>query len=264
MLITGASGGIGADLARYAGRKGHDLALVARNGAALETLADDIADWPGRNGPRPLVFACDLTEPGAPAAVEAFLTEAGAVPEFVINNAGYGLLGPAAESDLAEQLGIVDLNIRALTELSLRFAKPLIANKGRLLNVASVAAYMPGPGMAVYYASKAYVLSFSDALSKELAPHGVTVTALCPGPVPTGFGDRAGFSGKMNFVKLAYVSSLDVAEAAYEGMMAGKRVVIPGLLAKIMVWASAVTPKALMLANVAALQLSRKKEGARE
>jgi short-subunit dehydrogenase len=264
MLITGASGGIGADLARLAGRKGHDLALVARNGAALEALADEIAAIPGRNAPRPLVFVCDLATPGGPAAVEAFLGEAGAVPEIVVNNAGYGLLGPAAEGDLAEELGIVDLNVRALTELSLRFAKPLIANKGRLLNVASVAAYMPGPGMAVYYASKAYVLSFSEALSKELEPHGVTVTALCPGPVPTGFGDRAGFGGVMNWMKFIHVSSPVVAEAAYDAMMEGKRVVIPGLLAKIMVWSSAVTPKALMLANVAALQLRRKKEGARE
>jgi short-subunit dehydrogenase len=257
MLITGASGGIGADLARLAGRKGHDLALVARNREALEALADEIAALPGRIAPRPLAFACDLAAPGGPAAVEAFLAEAGATPDIVVNNAGYGLLGPAAEGDLAAQLGIVDLNIRALTDLSLRLARPLIRNRGRLLNVASVAAYMPGPGMAVYYASKAYVLSFSEALSRELAPHGVSVTTLCPGPVPTGFGERAGFADKMNWVRLAAMPSPVVAEAGYAAMMAGKRVAIPGLMAKIMVWASSLTPKALLLANVAAFQLRR-------
>ncbi|MBB4196962.1 short-chain dehydrogenase [Rhodoblastus sphagnicola] len=262
MLITGASGGIGAELARIAGLKGHDLALVARNRAALDALADEIARYPGRSAPRPLVFACDLAAPGAGAAVESFLAEAGAEPEILVNNAGYGVLGAAAESDFSAQLGIIDLNIRTLTELCLRFSKALIANNGRILNVASVAAYMPGPGMAVYYASKAYVLSFTEALSQELAPQGVSVTALCPGPVPTGFGDRAGFGDKMGFVKLAYVSAQDVAQAGYDAMMAGQRVEIPGLLTKIMVFAASLTPKALLLKNVAAMQLRREKEGA--
>jgi len=260
MLITGASGGIGADLARHAGLKGHDLALVARNGQALDALADEIARYPGRTAPRPLVFACDLAAPDGPAAVEAFLAEAGASVEILVNNAGYGLLGAAADSDRAAQVGIVDLNIRALTDLTLRFASQLIANQGRLLNIASIAAYMPGPGMAVYYASKAYVLSFTEALSRELAPQGVSVTALCPGPVPTGFGSRAGFSGIMDWVKYAHVSPETVAAAGYDAMMAGKRVEIPGLIAKIMVWASAVTPKKLLLDNVAALQMRRTRE----
>lgn len=263
MLITGASGGIGADLARLAGGKGHDLALVARNRQALDALADEIAALPGRIASRPLVFSCDLAAPGGPAAVEDFLAQAGATPEILVNNAGYGLLGPVAEADAEAQLGIVDLNIRALTDLTLRFAKTLIANRGRLLNVASVAGYMPGPGMAVYYASKAYVLSFSEALSSELAPHGVTVTTLCPGPVPTGFGDRAGFSNKMDWVKFASMPSPAVAEAAYDAMMAGKRVVIPGVLAKAMVYACSLTPKALLLASIAALQLRRTKEPSR-
>jgi len=260
MLITGASGGIGADLARYAGLKGHDLALVARNRAALDALADEIARYPGRAAPRPLVFDYDLAAPDAPAAVEAFVAHAGASVEFLVNNAGYGLLGEAAESDREAQLGIIDLNIRALTDLSLRFAKDLIANKGRLLNVASIAGFMPGPGMAVYYASKAYVLSFTEALSREWAPHGVTVTALCPGPVPTGFGARAGFAGIMDWIKYVHVSPEEVAEAGYNAMMTGKRVEIPGLIAKLLVAATAVTPKKLLLDNVAALQMRRKRE----
>ncbi len=191
MLITGASSGIGAELARLAAKNGHDLALVARGKAALDALADEIA---ASGRPRPLVFACDL---GKAEAIEAFvgeLTRAGAEPEFLVNNAGYGVLGAAADNDREEQLGIIDLNVRALTDLCLRFVEPLARNKGRILNTASLAGFMPGPEMAVYYASKAYVLSFSQALGHELAPRGVSVTALCPGPVPTGFQARARFS----------------------------------------------------------------------
>jgi short-subunit dehydrogenase len=261
MLITGASGGIGAELARVAARKGHDLALVARNRAALDALADEIASLPGRTQPRPLVFASDLAQPGAVAALAWDLAVAGASPEIVVNNAGYGLLGPADEGDRDDQLGMIDLNIRALTEISLAFAAPLAEAKGRLLNVASIAAFMPGPGMAVYYASKAYVLSFSEALSAEWAARGVSVTALCPGPVPTGFQARARFSGRIDdLVKRSSMPAPEVARIAYEGMMARKRVVIPGLAPKLMVWSSVFTPKALSLALVSRLQLSRKQK----
>jgi short-subunit dehydrogenase len=257
MLITGASGGIGADLARVAAAQGHDLALVARNRAALDALADELAALPGQKNPRPLVFDVDLTAPGAVDALVAFLAAQNATPDIVVNNAGYAQLGPAAEGKLSEQLGMIDLNIRALTEISLRFAAPLARVKGRLLNVASIAAFMPGPGMAVYYASKAYVLSFSEALSAELAPLGVSVTALCPGPVPTGFQKRAGFSARLNSAKLGALSSPVVARAAYDGMMAGKRVVIPGLLMKFLAWTAPLAPKTLSLALVGALQLRR-------
>jgi short-subunit dehydrogenase len=260
MLVTGASGGIGADLARYAAAQGHDLALVARNRAALEALADELAALPGQKNPRPLVFDCDLTKPGAVAALADFLTASGAEPDIVVNNAGYARLGPAADDDLDEQLGMIDLNIRALTELSLQFAKQLAEAKGRLLNISSIAAFMPGPGMAVYYASKAYVLSFSEALSAELAPLGVSVTALCPGMVPTGFQKRAGFSVHMNWTRLGSLTSPIVARAAYDGMMARKRVVIPGMLMKLFAWASPLTPKPLSLAAVGALQLRRRKK----
>jgi short-subunit dehydrogenase len=258
MLVTGASGGIGADLARHAAAKGHDLALVARSRAALDALADEIAAKPGWAHPRPLVFALDLARPGAPAELAAAVEAAGATPEILVNNAGYGVLGPADRSDLAEQLGMIDLNIRALTELSLIFAPKLAQAKGRLLNVASIAAFMPGPGMAIYYASKAYVLSFSEALSAEWAPRGVSVTALCPGPVPTGFQRRARFSDKMNLMFRGALSSAEVAKIAYDGMMAGKRVVVPGLAAKFIVWTAPFTPRALSLATVASLQLRRR------
>ncbi len=204
------------------------------------------------------MFDCDLARPGAVAALRDFLGSADAAPDIVVNNAGYGVLGPAVEGDPAEQLGMIDLNVRALTEMCLAFAAPLAEAKGRLLNVASLAAFMPGPGMAVYYATKAYVLSFSEALSAELAPMGVSVTALCPGPVPTGFQARARFRPGMSMMKLGTVSSPDVAQAAYDGMMARKRVVIPGLMTKFMAWSSPLTPKPLSLALVSALQLRRK------
>jgi uncharacterized protein len=260
MLITGASGGIGADLARLAAAKGHDLALVARNRAALDALADSLAALPGQQNPRPLVFDCDLAKPGAVDSLVEFLAAQNATPEIVVNNAGYGSLGPADEGALSEQLGMIDLNIRALTEMSLRFASPLAQAKGRLLNVASIAAFMPGPGMAIYYASKAYVLSFSEALSVELAPLGVSVTALCPGPVPTGFQERARFRREMTMVKFGSLSSPEVARAAYDGMMARKRVVIPGLMTKFLAWTAPLTPKPLILAMVGSLQLRRKKK----
>ncbi len=261
MLVTGASGGIGADLARLAAARGHDLVLVARNRAALDALADELAALPGQQNPRPLVFDCDLAKPGAVDSLVEFLAAQGAAPEIVVNNAGYGSLGPADQGNLSEQLGMIDLNIRALTEISLRFAAPLAQAKGRLLNVASIAAFMPGPGMAVYYASKAYVLSFSEALSVELAPLGVSVTALCPGPVPTGFQERARFRRDMSKLTLGALSSPEVARAAYDGMMARKRVVSPGLMTKFIAWTAPLTPKAVSLPLISSLQLRRKQKG---
>jgi short-subunit dehydrogenase len=259
MLVTGASGGIGADLARYAATKGHDLALVARNRAALDAIADEIAVLPGRSLPRPLVFDLDLAAPGAPAALAEAMETAGAAPDILVNNAGYGVLGPALAGDAAEQLGMIDLNIRALTELSLIFAPQLVESKGRLLNVASIAAFMPGPGMAVYYASKAYVLSFTQALAVELAPRGVSVSALCPGPVPTGFQARARFTNSMDaMMNRVALSSPAVAKIAYDGLMAGKRVILPGVAAKIVAATTPLSPRALVLAIVSRLQLRRK------
>ncbi len=148
---------------------------------------------------------------------------------YLVNNAGFGLLGPAASLDRPRQLAMIDLNVRSLTELSLRFAPSLIRHKGGILNVASVASFMPGPGMAVYHATKAYVLSFSEALHRELAPLGIRVTALCPGPVETEFMARAGIPE--NYFLHAFPvarSAGRVAQEGYAGLMRGRRVVIPG------------------------------------
>src|SRR5260370_19779875 len=189
-LITGASAGIGTELARGFASNGHRLALVARRADRLVKLAREIA---AAGGAAPIVIACDLEQPDAGDKIAAVLAAEGVEVEYVLNNAGYGLFGNAVELDRAEQLGMIAVNVRAMTDLSLRFSDQLIRHRGGILNVGSIAGFLPGPGMAVYYASKAYVLSFSEALRRELAPRGVRVTALCPGPVPSEFQARAGY-----------------------------------------------------------------------
>ena len=205
-LITGASSGIGAELARVFASKGHRLALVARRADRLEALADEIG---ASGGARPIIIPCDLEQPDGGDKVAAALAAAGVEVEYVVNNAGFGKFGRAIKIDRAEQLGIIAVNIRALTDLSLRFSDQLIRNRGGILNVGSIAGFLPGPGMAVYYASKAYVLSFTEALREELGPLGVRVTALCPGPVPSEFQARAGFRPGFDSMVLN-VSAADV------------------------------------------------------
>ncbi len=157
-LITGASAGIGTELARVFAREGHRLVLTARRADRLHALA---AELKAQGKPEPLVIACDLAAADAGDTIEAALAAADVEVEYLVNNAGFGLFGPAAEVDRLAQLGIIAVNIRALTDLSLRFSKTLIKNRGGLLNIGSIAGFLPGPGMAVYYASKAYVLSFT-------------------------------------------------------------------------------------------------------
>ena len=219
-LITGASAGIGTELARVFAANGHRLALAARRADRLEALANELA---AKGGKTPIVIACDLKDADAGEKIAAALAAEGVELENLVNNAGFGVFGEAIERDRVEQLGIVDVNVRALTDLSLRFADQLIRNKGGLLNVGSVAGFLPGPGMAVYYASKAYVISFTEALRAELAPHGVRVTVLCPGPVPTEFQARAGV-GSGHDTALLNVPAADVARAGLsrpDGQQAG-------------------------------------------
>lgn len=252
-LITGASSGIGAELARVFGRHGHDLALVARRGDILDILADEIAYDNLRFGRRkPLVFTIDLAHPGAVDELAAGLEGEHAVIENLVNCAGYGLAGPIVKLDPREQLGMIDLNIRALTELTLRFLPSVRASKGKILNVASVAAYLPaGPGLGVYSATKSYVLSFTLALAQELLNKDVSVTALCPGYAGTDFQARAGFKADMFWAHMAHSSTEDIAEAGYAGLMAGHRIVIPGFFNKISTFLLRFMPKALILPLVA-------------
>jgi hypothetical protein len=242
-LITGASAGIGAALAEMFVGNGHTLALVARRAPRLKAIADSIEE---RGYPRPVVLAIDLARADATARIEEELRESGHEPQFVVNNAGFGLVGPAASLDRDEQLAMIDLNVRVLTDLSLRFVDSLARHHGGILNVASVAAFMPGPGMAVYHATKAYILSFTEALHRELAPRGIRVTALCPGPVETEFQARAGMPEDYYPRKLSR-SMQRVAREGYDGLMRGRRVVVPGSDNKVAALLPRLLPRAIML-----------------
>jgi short-subunit dehydrogenase len=245
-LITGASAGIGTELARVFAAHGHELVLVARRAERLNTLADDIARA-GRS--RPTVLAADLEQRDAVAKIAAELTTRELEPNFVVNNAGFGLMGDAAALDRNEQLGMVDLNVRALTELSLTFVDSLTRHRGGLLNVSSIAAFLPGPGMAVYYATKAYVLSFTEALHQEWSDRGIRVSALCPGPVQTEFQSRAKLE-LPSATKIFELPPARVAQIGYDGLMRGQRVVVAGLGNKIAVSFMGITPHALLLRAV--------------
>ena len=256
-LITGASAGIGMELARVFAANGHRLALTARRVDRLEALATELAaKGSNKGGKKPIVIACDLEDADAGERIAAALAAEGVELDHLVNNAGFGVFGDAIERDRAEQLGIVDVNVRALTDLSLRFADQLIRNKGGLLNVGSVAGFLPGPGMAVYYASKAYVISFTEALRAELAPHGVRVTVLCPGPVPTEFQARAGV-GSQHDTAMLNVSAAEVAREAYRGLMANKRAVLPGLGIKIVPFALRFFPRDFILSATSRFQRQR-------
>jgi short-subunit dehydrogenase len=243
-LITGASGGIGAALARVFAEHGHELVLVARREAQLTTLADEIA---AAGRPRPTVLSVDLGQQDAVPEIAAALAARGLEPQIVVNNAGFGLAGSAAVLSRDEQLAMIDLNVRTLTALSLTFVDSVARHRGGILNVASVAAFMPGPGMAVYYASKAYVLSFSEALHQELRPLGIKVTALCPGPVPTEFQARAGLREERAQSALLSLSAERVARLGYHGFMRGRRVVIAGVGNKIAVFLVRIVPNAVLM-----------------
>jgi short-subunit dehydrogenase len=249
-LITGASAGIGAELARVFASNGHRVVLVARRADRLTKLADEIA---AAGGARPIVITCDLEQPDAGDNIEAALAAEGVEVEFVVNNAGFGLSGNAIEIDRAEQLNIIAVNIRTLTDLSLRFSESLIRHRGGILNVGSIAGFLPGPGMAVYYASKAYVLSFTEALRRELAPRGVRVSVICPGPVPSEFQARAGVKPGLDSVILN-VSASDVAQLGYRGLMSNKRAVMPGLGIKIVPVLLRLFPRGFILEAVGRVQ----------
>ncbi|MBR0871767.1 SDR family oxidoreductase [Bradyrhizobium tropiciagri] len=253
-LITGASAGIGTELARVFALNGHRVALVARRADRLQALADELS---GKGSAAPIVIPCDLQEPDAGERIAQALIEAGVEVEYLVNNAGFGLFGLAVTRDRAEQLNIITVNIRALTDLTLRFADQLIRNRGGILNLGSIAGFLPGPGMAVYYASKAYVLSFSEAMRCELAPQGVRVTVVCPGPVPSEFQDRAGFAPGFDSAILN-VNPDEIARQAYRGLMANKRAVLPGPFIKLVPFLLRLFPRSFILTAVGGFQLRKR------
>jgi short-subunit dehydrogenase len=225
VLITGASSGIGARLSRVFAREGHDLVLVARTRERLDALARELRE---AHGTTARVIAMDLSVPGAPGAVRDRLAADSVEIDVLVNDAGFGMSGPFVELDAARQVALIQVNIVALTELTRLFAPDMVRRgAGRILNVASIAAFQPGPWMAVYCATKAYVLSFSEALSVELRDTGVTVTCVAPGATESGFSATAGVSASRLF-RMGTMSSSAVAEAAYAATMRGRTLVVPG------------------------------------
>src|SRR5450759_3442337 len=253
-VITGASAGIGVALAHEFARHGHALALVARREDRLRALADELA---ATGAPKPIVIVADLAQADAARLIGEALVTQGAEPQFMVNNAGFGMVGLAAARDRDQQLAMIDVNVRSLTERSLAFVDSLERHRGGLLNVGSMAGFLPGPGMAVYYASKAYVLSFSEALHSELKSRGVRVTVLCPGPVPTEFAARAGLSSGLAPGLLTQRAER-VAEAGYRGLMRGDRMVVPGLANKLVTTLIRIVPRRLLLRMVDSRQSRRR------
>jgi short-subunit dehydrogenase len=254
-LVTGASSGIGLDLARVLAEDGHDLVLVARGEARLRELADNLAK---RHGITAHVIVADLARPHAAVTIAGELQRRRIDIEILVNNAGFGLTAPFVETDLQKELDMIQVNVVALTELTKLLLIPMVARRrGRILNLASTAAFQPGPLMAVYYATKAYVLSFSEAIADELRDSGVTVTALCPGPTDTGFADVAQMTESRLFTMMRPMSSRQVALAGYRGMMAGRRIVIPGATNKMLVQSLRVSPRRMITTVVRKFQEKR-------
>ncbi len=243
-LITGASSGIGLELASLAARARHDLVLVARNRERLESIARGLGE---EFGVRVTVVPEDLSRPAAPGEIAREVSERGIAVDVLVNNAGLGTYGFFAETPLDREIETISVNVTALTVLTKLFLPSMLERRrGRILNVASTAAFQPGPLMAVYYASKAYVLSFSEALASETAGTGVTVTALCPGPTPTEFQRRAGVPAAPTLPGPFAKSAAEVARSGWAGMMAGRRIVVPGFANRALIQAQRLAPRRLV------------------
>jgi uncharacterized protein len=246
-LVTGASSGIGADLARELAARGHGVVLVARRADRLEALA---AELRAAHGIRADALACDLVDPEAVAALPARVEALGLEVSILINNAGFGSAGQFTDLDVQAETDMVRLNCETVVALSGAYVPKLVARDGggAILVVASSAGMQPIPGQATYAASKAFALSFAEALHTELSDRGVAVSALCPGPVDTEFAERAGLADAFEGVPaFARVSSADCAKAAIDGLARNRRVVVPGLAIKGMTIGGRLTPRAVLL-----------------
>lgn len=251
VLVTGASSGIGLELARLFARDGHRLILVARSEAALRSLA---AKLESGHGTRCEVVVADLAAADGPGRVVQQIESLGVHVDVLVNNAGFGSWGPFHEMELANQIDMIRLNVVALTELTHRLLPGMLERgRGRLMNVASTAAFQPGPLMAVYYGTKAYVLHFSEALAEELRDTAVTVTAFCPGPTQSGFQAAARMQ-RSRLVQQRMPDAAGVAAVGYRGMWLGRRVVIPGAANKLATMLVRVTPRRLVTAIVRRIQ----------
>lgn len=252
-LITGASSGIGAELARLLARQGCRLVLTARRQDRLEVLAGELEK---AGAPGVQVLAADLAVPGAGASLVEDLDRLGLRVDVLVNNAGFGTSGAFVDTDLATEQEMVQLNVVALLDLCKLLGRRMAARgRGHILNVASTAAFQPGPLMAVYYASKAFVLSFSEALAVELRDTGVVVSTLCPGPTRTEFAARADVGGTRLVNRVARMASAsDVARAALLGLGRGSRLIVPGSMNKLGVLSVRLMPRRWVTALVRRLQ----------
>ena len=237
-LVTGASAGLGVDFARQLSKRGHRLVLAARRKERLDELAKELG--------KARAVAIDLSKTGAAAKLMADIEANGETIDLLVNNAGFGLIGRFAELDAKRERQMIDLNVATLTDLCRAAAPAMIKRKsGGIINVASTAAFQPGPKMAVYFATKAFVLSLSEALHEELKPHGIHVTCLCPGPTRTEFGNVAGFGGNGLFDRVA-MESPDVVKAGLDGLDRNKAVVVPGLVNKITANSTRFAPRSVV------------------
>lgn len=243
VLITGASSGIGYEMTPYFARDGYNLVLVARSEEPLRKLAKNMEQ---QFGVQAFVLVKDLAQPSAPEEVYRELTEAGISVDVLINNAGYGTFGLFTDTPLDKELQMLQLNIVALTHLTKLFARDMLKKgSGKILNVASTAAFQPGPLMAAYYASKAYVLSFTEALANEFEGTGVTISALCPGPTESGF-QKAAAMEKSKLVQNKIMDTDTVARIGYDSLLRNQTVVITGFMNKAMVFAVRFMPRKLV------------------
>lgn len=241
-LITGASGGLGEEFARLAAADGNDLVLVARSKEKLETLGEELE---AKHTIRVTVLPHDLSTPDAVETLIAELKEKNIEPDILINNAGFGAYGLFHETSYEQEKNLIAVNVAALTELTKRVVPSMVKRgSGKILNIASTAAFQPGPLMAVYYASKAYVMHFSLALSEELKDTGVTVTCLCPGPTKTGFEANANL-GNSRLFRLGSMDAATVATIGYSAMKSGRPLIVAGRRNKIGAFMTRFIPRML-------------------
>src|SRR5574337_717426 len=242
-LITGASSGIGPEFAKLFARDGYDLVLVARRKARLEKLAEELA---GKYSIRTVVIAQDLSQPAAPAAIFHELKEKGLAIDVLVNNAGTQVYGPFAATDLEKELRLIQVNLVSLTHLTKLAVAHMSKRGGKILNVGSTGSFAPAPLNAVYCATKAYVLHFSEGIAKDLEGTGITVTTLCPGATHTEFAAKANIEHIRLFRSLV-MKPEQAARTGYRALMKGKRVVIAGLPNKLLVFSLRFTPRWLVL-----------------
>ncbi|TYR80693.1 SDR family oxidoreductase [Priestia megaterium] len=251
VLITGASSGIGKELAYHYAKDGYNIVMVARSLTKLTEIKNDLEK---QYGGSVFVIQKDLSKESEIQEVYKLIKQNNMRVDILINNAGFGLFGEFLETDLEDELNMIDLNVKSLTYMTKLFLPDMIKqNKGGILNVASTAAFQPGPLMAVYYATKAYVLSFTEALENELKDTNITVSALCPGPTETGFSDRANLKESKLF-KSGVMDVKTVAEIGYKGFKSGKTVIIPGLKNKILAGAVRFAPRTIITSIVRQMQ----------